>query len=109
MDTSFRPSEPIYTDHETLRQYKAPMPKEIDIAQMLEFFGIDQDEILKCPECDLHVRMRTLLPHLNNTAHGYYMDELENPNPIDMNNLRRYDDHGWTFKQMGEWLASLGY
>ena len=57
-------------------------------------FGEDlQHKEVKCPACNRIADIRGLLPHLNNSP----IDGMVHPS------------HGWTFKQIGQWLQSIGH
>jgi len=64
-------------------------------AKTYKFYGLDPDKIYGCPACNKKERLGTILPHLNNER-------------IDFDCTNR-DSHGWTFKQIGEWLKEIGH
>ena len=122
-------AEQIHIDPLTHKQFKVPQPNEKDIGDMFKFYGIDA-EIYECPVCDLKGSLRTLLPHLNNTESGFigtvYATPKPTPEDCDCEVDRPasgeitipsgdsfigeiHESHGWTFKQLGEWLETLGY
>lgn len=76
------------------------MPTEGSVREMLKFYGIDYDEVIICPVCGVQVKMRSMLPHLNNSGDDCFDVDGE---------LRMFPNHNWTFKQLGEWLESLGH
>jgi len=95
------PAVPILTDPITHKQFKVPTsPNEHAILKMFKFYGIDINKTYQCPACPLKADMRTLLPHLNNDQgiNVFMIEGYEN----------RFESHGWNFKQLGEWLESLG-
>jgi len=118
------PAKPIYIDPVTHKQFKVPQPNEKDIGDMFKFYGIDA-EIYECPVCDLKGSLRTLLPHLNNTESGFIETVYTTPKPTpevdrpasgeitipsgDSFIGEIHESHGWTFKQIGKWMESLGY
>ena len=123
------PAEQIHIDPLTHKQFKVPQPNEKDIGDMFKFYGIDA-EIYECPVCDLKGSLRTLLPHLNNTESGFigtvYATPKPTPEDCDCEVDRPasgeitipsgdsfigeiHESHGWTFKQLGEWLETLGH
>ncbi len=118
------PAEQIHIDPLTHKQFKVPQPNEKDIGDMFKFYGIDA-EIYECPVCDLKGSLRTLLPHLNNTESGFIGTVYATPKPTpevdrpasgeitipsgDSFIGEIHESHGWTFKQLGEWLETLGY
>jgi len=128
------PANPIHIDPLTHKQFKAPNPNEKDIGDMFRFYGIDA-EIYECPVCDLKGTLRTLLPHLNNIDRNpdvFYSDESEYlgelapkvDKPVSEELVmtpsgrsfigtgiivQPIRSHGWNFKQLGEWLETLGH
>ncbi len=60
-----------------------------DFGNIMEKFGLDHSKSIQCPECKISGAPLTILPHLNNDKDDY--------------------NHGWTFKQIGKWLKSIGY
>jgi len=118
------PAEQIHIDPLTHKQFKVPQPNEVDISNMFEFYGIDA-KIYECPVCDLKGTLRTLLPHLNNTESGFIGTVYATPKPTpevdrpasgeitipsgDSFIGEMHESHGWTFKQLGEWLETLGH
>jgi len=73
-------------------------PIMTNISELYKFYGIDSSEIHKCPECEQQIDMCSLLPHLNNKPR-------DNPLECGFNK----NAHGWTFKQIGQWLQKQGY
>jgi len=121
------PPDELHIDQETGKKYKVPQPNEVDISNMFEFYGIDS-EIHQCPVCDLKGTLRTLLPHLNNTESGFIETVYPTPKSTPDKPIVKgsesgaiaipsgssfigeiHPSHSWTFKQLGEWLETLGY
>ena len=133
------PAHPIHIDPITHKQFKATnSPNEHEILKMFKFYGVDINKIYQCPVCNFEADMRTLLPHLNNidrTPDVFYADESEylgelapkvdKPAPevdrpvsgevFGVSSGRSFSivepisSHGWNFKQIGEWMDTLGY
>lgn len=59
-------------------------------------YGLQSEEKVKCPECGARGWFLQILAHLNN---DYDANAFE----------REYGHHGWTFKQIGQWLKNTGY
>jgi len=126
-----------HIDPLTHKQFKVPQPNEKDIGDMFKFYGIDLEKTYQCPACDLKGSLRTLLPHLNNTDSGFIETVYPTPKPtpeIDKPIVKGsvdgaiaipsgettfpygdsfvgeiHESHGWNFKQLGEWMKTLGY
>ena len=97
-----QPAHPIYVDSITHKQFKVPTsPNEHEILKMFKFYGVDINKKYQCPVCNLEADMRTLLPHLNNDrgVNVFMVDGFED----------KFQSHGWNFKQLGEWMDTLGY
>ena len=96
------PAIPFYVDPITRKQFKlTKSPNEDEILGMFKFYGIDINKIYQCPVCDLQANMREMLPHLNNDkgVNFFVLDGF----------MDKFESHGWNFKQLGEWMDSLGY
>lgn len=66
--------------------------------RVTEKFGLPLSSFTKCPQCGVEGKMSQIIAHLNNIKE-------ETINHFDKIN----GCHGWTFKQIGEWLRDLGY
>lgn len=93
-------TDTFFTVLATVKPFKTVMPTEDRVREMLKFFGIDYEEIVECPVCKVKVKMRSMLPHLNNDENDCF--------DVD-GKIRVFPNHNWTFKQLGEWLESLGH
>ena len=96
------PAHPIHIDPITHKQFKATnSPNEHEILKMFKFYGVDINKKYQCPACNLEADIRTLLPHLNNDegVNVFMLDGFED----------KFQSHGWNFKQLGEWMDTLGY
>ena len=86
------------------------IPTQKDIDDMLKFIEIDSNEMVNCPECDMRCQMKFMITHLNdkgNTWSASYKSVVSsNSGPTQ---IMSFDNHSWTFKQIGKWLDSLGY
>jgi len=89
-------------------------PSHDDITKMLEFYGINADKIIQCPECNMMSPIRFLITHLNDSkfSHTYSSIHSLDENPTGWNvssRIQSYENHALTFKQIGKWLEGLGY
>ena len=96
------PAPAVLTDPITQKRFKVPnSPNEHEILKMFKFYGVDINKKYQCPACNLEADIRTLLPHLNNDegVNVFMLDGFED----------KFQSHGWNFKQLGEWMDTLGY
>jgi len=89
-------------------------PTHDDISKMFEFYGINGDKIVQCPECEMISPIRYVITHLNDLTYTHTYSSM---NAIKDNidklwnapGIESYENHAWTFKQIGKWLEGLGY
>ncbi len=89
-------------------------PSNNDITAMLRFYGIDGDKVTQCPECEMISPIRYVITHLNDSrfTHTYSSMKTMADNVDKLwasPGLQSYENHAWTFKQLGKWLEGLGY
>lgn len=94
-------------------KYK-PAPSHIDITAMLKFYGIDGDRVVQCPECEMISPIRYVITHLNDSRFTHTYSSMKTLKDNKENiwtapGIQGYENHAWTFKQMGKWLEGLGY
>lgn len=65
---------------------------------LFSFFEMNTSDKHNCPECGKEKTLQRMLPHLNNKARSDIREMNINE-----------DAHGWTFKQIGEWLQKIGH
>ncbi len=104
----------IKIEGEELIGLSKPAPSHIDITAMLKFYGIDGDRVVQCPECKMISPIRYVITHLNDSrfSHTYSsMKTLKDKGDKlwTAPGIQAYENHAWTFKQMGQWLEGLGY
>ena len=103
--SSIEVSEDMGTLHSVVN-----IPTQKDIDDMLKFFGVDSDKMVDCPECLMRCQIKFMITHLNDKGNtwsaSYKMSELPKSGPTQ---IKSFDNHQWTFKQIGKWLESLGY
>ena len=91
------------------------IPTQIDLDNMMGFFGIEGKKIVKCPECNMKCQIVHMIPHLNDRGDTYsasYSTALGKGTIkgfLKQEQIKRFTNHEWSFKQIGKWLESLGY
>lgn len=91
------------------------IPSQQDINEMMEFFGMDADKMVKCPECNMKCQLKFMITHLNDRGETYsasYSTGWGKGNIkgfLKQEDVKRFENHEWSFKQIGKWLESLGY
>ncbi len=90
-------------------------PSQLDISDMLKFFGMDADKMVKCPECNMKCQLVHMFPHLNDRGETYSASYSTGwgkgtiKGVLKQDNVKCFKNHKWSFKQIGKWLESIGY
>lgn len=91
------------------------IPSQLDISDMLKFFGMDADKMVNCPECKMKCQLAHMIPHLNDRGETYSASYNTGWGKgtikgfLKQENIKCFKNHEWSFKQIGKWLESLGY
>lgn len=98
---------------EDVSKYK-PAPTHINITDMLKFYGIDGDKVIQCPECKMISPIRYIITHLNDSRFTHTYSSMKKLTDTGDKlwtapGIQAYENHAWTFKQLGKWLEGLGY
>lgn len=72
-----------------------PLSNDKDV---IDKFGLPLNDNIQCPACNKEANMVVIIAHLNNVE-GQTNNNFDRENGV----------HGWTFKQIGQWLKELGY